>query len=117
MVRKDEPKILVTPSYIKKTITIRPDKDNQVFTFKQVKDFVNKKLKTLPANANAVVTGLSILRQTTLKGYHEDFMTEDEYDEYARGRVEDSSKFSNFRNFTITVRMPNDGSLFKKYQK
>lgn len=67
MVRIDPVVKMVTQNYIKSTITIRPDKDNQVFTFKQVKDFCEKKFKTLPPDTKIVVKGLNILRDTTLR--------------------------------------------------
>ena len=40
--RKDPVKTLVTPNYTKKTITIRPDKDNKLFTRKKIKEYCNK---------------------------------------------------------------------------
>lgn len=104
MVRRDPVKILETPNYIKKTITIRPDKDNQIFTFKQVKDYVSKKMQDLPDGSAYTVTALNILRNSTLKMYAEDFMSEDKYEEYAKGKVEDSEKFDKFYEFTVTIR-------------
>jgi hypothetical protein len=114
MVRKDPVKEIITPNYIKRTITVRPDKDNQLFTFKQVKEFCEKKEKQLPANAKMVVRGLNILRDTTLKSYDDDFMNEDEYDEYSIGKNKDSSKFNKFFNFTITILEPNTQNMFLK---
>jgi hypothetical protein len=104
MVRRDPIKIFETPNYIKKTITIRPDKDNQIFTFKQVKDYVSKKMQDLPDGSLYNVTALNILRNSTLKMYAEDFMSEDKYEEYTRGKVEDNEKFDKFYEFTVTIR-------------
>jgi hypothetical protein len=105
MVRKDPVKIFEAIGYTKKTITIRPDKDNQVFTFEQVKKYYEDAKKTFPANSVVTVRALNILRDTTLKGPNTEFMSEEEYDDYIEGKVEDSSKFEYFFNFTITIRI------------
>ncbi len=115
MVRKSPVTEFVTSNYTKKTITIRPDADNQVFTFKQVQEYCNKKMKDFKPDAKVVVTGLNILRNTTLKGYDDDFMSEDSYEEYAKGKVNDSSKFDKFYSFTITIRENHEGNLFIKH--
>jgi hypothetical protein len=111
--KKDPVKELVTPNFIKKTVTIRPDKENQLFTYKQVKSYGEQVLKTLPKDSKMIVKGENILRDTTLKGYNDDFLSQEEYDEYAQGYVKDSTKFDKFYNFTITILEPNNVSLFK----
>ena len=72
--RKDPVKTLVTPNYTKKTITIRPNKQNQLFTRKQIKDYCQKQMLKLDVNDRMVVTGLNILRNSNLKEYEDDFM-------------------------------------------
>jgi hypothetical protein len=62
MVKRDPVNFFETPNYIKKTITIRPDKDNQIFTFKQVKDYVSKKMQDLPDGSAYTVTALNIIQ-------------------------------------------------------
>jgi hypothetical protein len=114
MVKKDKTIEIITPNFIKRTITVRPDKENQLFTFKQVKEYCEKKQKQLPENAKMIIRGLNILRDTTLKSYDDNFMTEDEYDNYSKGKVKDSSKFDKFYNFTITIIQPNNQNFFKK---
>ena len=104
MVKRDPVKVYETENYIKKTITIRPDKDNQLFTFKQIKDYVTNKMKDLPKGTNYTVSGLNILRNSTLKSYNENFMTEEDYDEYTQGKVTDATKFDKFYEFTVTIR-------------
>jgi len=104
MVRKDPVTIIDTLNYRTKTVTIRPDKDNQVFTFKQVQDYSKKQMTKLSPNADVLITGLNILRETTLKGYENDFMTQHAYDEYLKGHVEDATKFDKLYNFTIRIR-------------
>jgi hypothetical protein len=111
--KKDPVKELATPNFIKKTITIRPDKENQLFTYKQIKKYGEQVLKTLHKDSKMIVKGENILRDTTLKGYNDDFLSQEEYDEYAQGHVKDSTKFDKFYNFTITILEPNNVSLFK----
>lgn len=106
MVRKDPIIEKKFKNYIKRTLTIRPDEEDQVFTFKQIKKYVEEKMKDLPPNGRYFVRGLNILRDTTLKGYEDDFQTQDEYDEYAKGKVKDATKFDKFYNFTITIHQP-----------
>ena len=45
--RKDPVKTLITPNYKKTTITIRPDKNNQLFSRKQIKDYCEKQIAKL----------------------------------------------------------------------
>ena len=113
MVKKDPVKEFVTPNYIKKTITIRPDKANQLFTYKQVKTYCEQVLKTLHKDSKMIVKAENILRDTTLKSYDDDFISQAEYDNYTQGKVKDATKFDKFYNFTITIREPNNASLFK----
>jgi hypothetical protein len=79
---------------------------------------VTKQTKDLPEGSKVVVRSLNILRDTTLKGYNNDFMDEDTYYEYAKGKVKDDTKFKYFRNFTITVKEPNrQGNMFTGRKK
>jgi hypothetical protein len=64
--RKDPVKTLVTPNYTKKTITIRPNKDNQLFTRNQIKEYCEKQMLKLGINDRMVVTAMNILRNSTL---------------------------------------------------
>lgn len=115
MVRKDPVIEKVFKNYTKKIITIRPDKDDQVFTFKQIKKYIEEKTKDLPKDSKFFVRGLNILRDTTLKGYEDDFMTQDDYDEYSKGKVKDATKFDKFYNFTITIQQPNNQNMFMSH--
>ena len=78
---------LVTPNFIKKTITIRTDKENQLFTYKQIKSYSEQVLNTLHKDSKMIVKGESILRDTTLKDYNDDFLSQEEYDEHAQVRT------------------------------
>ena len=106
--RKDPVKTLVTPNYTKKTITIRPDKDNQIFTRKQIKEYCNKQMQKLGIDDRMTVTGLNILRNSSLKGYEDDFMDDDAWDDYCKSKVRDGTKYDKFYSFTITIRQPNN---------
>ena len=105
--RKDPVKTLVTPNYTKKTITIRPNKQNQLFTRKQIKEYCQKQMQKLNIDDRMTVTGLNILRNSSLKGYEDDFMDDEAWDEYCNSKVRDSSKYDKFYSFTITIRTNN----------
>ncbi len=105
--RKDPVKTLVTPNYTKKTITIRPNKQNQLFSRKQIKEYCEKQMQKLGIDDKMTVTGLNILRNSSLKGYEDDFMDDDAWDEYCNSKVRDSSKYDKFYSFTITIRTNN----------
>ena len=106
--RKDPVKTLVTPNYTKKTITIRPNKQNQLFSRKQIKEYCQKQMQKLGINDRMVVTGLNILRNSSLKGYEDDFMDDDAWDDYCKSKVRDGTKYDKFYEFTITIRTPNN---------
>jgi len=78
--RKDPVKTLVTPNYTKKTITIRPNKDDQIFTRKQIKTYCQKQKLKLGIDDRMVVTGLNILRDSSLKSYEDEFMDDEAWD-------------------------------------
>jgi hypothetical protein len=107
MVKKDPVIEKVTQNFTRKSVTIRPDKKNQVFTYKQIKKYSDQVLKTLPENSKVIITGLNILRETTLKGYNDPMMEEEEFEEYTKGKTKEASKFDKFFNFTISVYEPN----------
>jgi hypothetical protein len=105
--RKDPVKTLVTPNYTKKTITIRPNKQNQLFSRKQIKESCQKQMLKLGINDRMTVRGLNILRNSSLKSYEDDFMDDDAWDDYCKSKVRDSSKYDKFYSFTITIRTNN----------
>ena len=97
--RKDPVKVLITPNYKKKTITIRPDKDNQLFTRSQIKNYCEKQIAKLGKDVKVVVTGLNILRNSTLKEYaDDDFMDDEAWDRYCQSRARDCTKFDKFHD-------------------
>ena len=105
--RKDPVKTLITPNYKKTTITIRPDKDNQLFSRKQIKDYCEKQIAKLGKDVKVVVTGLNILRNSNLKEYaDDDFIDDEAWDRYCQSKARDCTKFNLFHEFTITIREP-----------
>ena len=104
--RKDPVKVLITPNYKKTTITIRPDKDNQLFSRKQIKEYCQKQIAKLGTDVKMVVTGLNILRNSTLKEYEDDFMDDEAWDRYCQSKAKNYTKFDKFHEFTITIREP-----------
>ena len=106
--RKDPVKTLVTPNYTKTTITIRPNRDDQLFTRKQIKEYCKKTNAQLGKDDRMVVTGLNILRNSNLKEYEDDFMDDEAWDRYCKSKVRDGAKYDKFYEFTITIRHPNN---------
>jgi hypothetical protein len=111
--KKDAVVIKETNGFIQKSVTIRPDKENQIFQYKQIKAYVQEQKKKLPKGTKMIVRASNILRDTTLKGYDDDFMDEDDYDEYVKGKVKNIAKFKHFFNFTVTIIEPK--SMFVKF--
>ena len=102
-----------------KEITYYPDKANEYFTQNKIRNFYNKVKSTLPEGSKVIIRGMNIVRGTTLKGYNDDFMTDEQYEEYARGKVKDVEKFKVFKIFTITVLEKNtdEPSMFAQHKK
>jgi hypothetical protein len=92
-----------TKNYIIKEITITPDKENQVFTFKQVKDYYEKRKDSFLSKGKVIVRGENILRSTSLKGWDQEFKTQEQYDVYAKSKVADEGKFDKLYSFTISI--------------
>ena len=106
-IKKELVSTVTTIGFTKKTYVFRPEKENQVFDFKSAQKVYNKFLESVPDNSKVVVRGLNILRDTTLKGFDDEFIDEDTYDDYTKGKVANVDKFKYFYNLTITVLEPN----------
>ena len=106
-IKKELVSTVTTIGFTKKTFVFRPEKENQVFDFKSAHKVYNKFLESVPENSKVVVRGLNILRDTTLKGFDDEFIDEDTYDDYTKGKVANVDKFKYFYNLTITVLEPN----------
>jgi hypothetical protein len=101
-----------------KEMTYYPDTKNGYFKQNKIREFYNKVKSTLPEGSKVIVRGMNIVRGTTLKGYNDDFMTDEQFEEYARGKVKNVEKFNVFKSFTITVLEPStEPSLFSQHKK
>ena len=65
-------------------------------------------MQKLGIDDRMTVTGLNILRNSSLKGYEDDFMDDEAWDEYCNSKVKDGTKYDKFYSFTITIRQPNN---------
>jgi len=65
-------------------------------------------MQKLGIDDRMVVTGMNILRNTTLKQYEDDFMDDEAWDRYCKSKAKDSSKYDKFYEFTLTIRQPNN---------
>ena len=65
-------------------------------------------MQKLGIDDRMTVTGLNILRNSSLKGYEDDFIDDDAWDDYCKSKVRDGTKYDKFYSFTITIRQPNN---------
>ncbi len=91
---------------ITKQITLAPQK-GKLLTYGQVRDFCKETEKKLPKGSKMVVRAENIMRFTTLySSYGKKWDTDEEYDEYLNGAVQESDKYKVFYNFTISIIIP-----------
>lgn len=102
-----KPPILNTVgAFTSKQITLAPPQ-GKLLTYKHIRDFCKEQQKKLPKGAIMIVRGENILRTTTLYStYGKQWDTNEEWDEYLNGTVEETDKFKAFYNFTISVKIP-----------
>lgn len=87
-----------------KKITLAPEKENQLLTYQQIRDFVEKQKKNIPKGSTLVVRALNIERSTTLySSFTDQWKTNDEWDDYLQGKAKESDKYKYFYNFTIDI--------------
>ena len=89
-----------------KQITLAPPQGH-LLTYAQIREFCKDAEKNLPKGSKLVVRGQNILRFTTLySSYGKKWDTDEQYENYLNGAVEESDKFKKFYNFTISVKIP-----------
>ncbi len=89
-----------------KQITLAPPQGT-LLTYSQIRDFCKETEKKLPKGSKIVVRGENIMRFTTLYStFGKKWDTDEGYDEYLNGAVEDSDKYKVFYNFTISIKSP-----------
>jgi hypothetical protein len=104
-------------NFTSKEQTIYTDKDNQYFKYKTIRDFVKKQEASLPQGSKMIVRGMNILRETTLKGYNGEMMTDEQHEEYVKNKVKNTAGFEVYTNFTITVLEPStEPSMFNQHK-
>ena len=87
-----------------KKITFAPEKNNQLLTYQQIRDFVDDQKKKLPFGSKMVVRALNMQRDTNLySSYSNGWKTDKQWDDYLSGKAEDVDKFKHFYNFTIDI--------------
>ena len=100
------PKIIKHQNFIKKQVTLAPP-EGKLLTYKQIREFCKEQEKKLPKGSKIVIRGENILRTTTLYStYNKKWDTDEEWDEYLNGAVEEPNKFKAFFNFTVTLKVP-----------
>lgn len=94
-----------------KEMTIKPDKDNGFFDYKDIEGYVNKQIKGLAPHKRVVVRALNILGDRTLDTFNttlkdrKDLEMRDDglFDEYLKAGVKDPTKYKHFYSFTISI--------------
>lgn len=93
-------------NFVSKQITLAPP-EGKLLTYKHIREFCKAQEKKLPKGSKMVVRAENILRGTTLYStYGKKWDTDEEWNTYLNGAVEESDKFKLFYNFTITVKTP-----------
>jgi len=91
-----------------KKITFAPEKDNQLLTYNQIKNYTESIKKKLPVGTKIIVRGMNMMRSTTLySSYSKEWPTDEQHDDYLEGKaqdVDDIDKFNLFYNFTIDLK-------------
>ena len=83
-------------------ITLAPEKENQLLTYQQIRDYVEK--LNVPFGSKIVVRALNIIKDSTLySSYKGEWKTNTEWDNYLSGKAEDVDKYKYFYNFTIDI--------------
>jgi hypothetical protein len=124
MVKKTMKNYTLKSGRIVKEMIIKPDKANGVFTYKDIMNFVNTNIKNVAPHKRVVVRALNILGDRTLDTFNTTIksrndlkmLNEDEFDEYTKNKVKDSSHFKHFFSFSITISEDpdEDGFMFHK---
>ena len=100
-----EKKINLGNGIISKSITLAPEKDNQLLTYQQIRDFVDNQKKKLPFGDKILVRALNIEKSSTLYSSYDPhgWKTNEEWDNYLQGKAKESDKYKYFYNFTIDI--------------
>ena len=89
---------------LSKTITFAPENNNQLLTYKQIRDFVENQKKKLPFGSKILVRALNIEKNSTLySSYVDHWKTNEEWDDYLQGKAKEADKYKYFYNFTIDI--------------
>lgn len=111
MVKKEFRNYTVKNGRTVKEMTIRPDKENGVFVYKDILEYVNKNIKNIAPHKRVTVRAVNIQGDrtldtfnTTLKKRKDLLMIDDgQFDEYLKGEAKDITKFKHFYSFTISI--------------
>lgn len=103
-----EPIIRNLGTITSRQITLAPPK-GKLLTYKHIREYCKKLEKDhLPKGSTLVVRAKNIIRDTTLySSYTTPWKTDDQYDKYLNGEVEESEKYKVFYNFTVSIKTTN----------
>lgn len=99
-------KITQQQNFTSKQMTLAPPK-GKTLTRNQIKKFCQDLENKLPKGSSMVVRSVNIVRDTTLYStYGKPWDTNEQWNEYLNGMAEESDKFKEFYNFTVSVQIP-----------
>lgn len=102
-----KPIIIKQKNFTSKQITLGPP-SKHLLTYGQIREFCKNIEKNAPKGSKMVVRALNILKNTTLYStYGKKWDTDEEHIDYWQTMAEESGKFQEYFNFTITLKTPN----------
>lgn len=98
-----ETKITQQQNFTSKQMTLAPPK-GRTMSRNQIKKFCEDLEKKLPKGSTMLVRAVNILNDTTLYStYGKPWDTDEQWADYLAGMAEESDKFKEFYNFTVSV--------------
>ncbi len=96
-------KITQQQNFTSKQMTLAPPK-GRTMSRNQIKKFCEDLEKKLPKGSTMLVRAVNILKDTTLYStYGKPWDTDEQWADYLAGMAEESDKFKEFYNFTVSV--------------
>lgn len=101
-----EIKITQQQNFTSKQMTLAPPK-GRTMSRNQIKKFCQDLEKKLPKDSIMLVRAVNIIRDTTLYStYGKPWDTDEQWADYLAGMAEESDKYKEFFNFTVSVQIP-----------
>lgn len=109
-------KIIQTRTFSKtteKTIQITRNNKHKEMDVDEMHNILTGLQTRLGSDAKIMVRGMNAQRFFTFKGFNDEELNVDDFDEYYKNKVEDEEKFAMFSMIQITVLQPNNLKIKK----